>query len=79
VDDFAAFTFDHMRTEEEQVLAVAPGYLTDEDWLAIDHAFRDNRDPLVGAQPAEAFRRLHQRIANLVPVKLRPLFRESDS
>jgi hemerythrin-like domain-containing protein len=78
-DAYAAFTFEHMRIEEEQVLAAAPDYLTDEDWQAIDAAFGDNLDPLFGAQPTAAFRRLHQRIANLVPAKLRPLFRDSDS
>ena len=79
VDAYAAFTFEHMRVEEERVLVAAPDYLTREDWLAIDDAFRDNRDPLFGAQPTEVLRRLRQRIANLVPVKLRPLFREGDS
>lgn len=78
VDAYAAFTFDHMRTEEERILATASQYLTHEDWLEIDNAFRDNRDPLFGARPTEAFRMLHQRIANLVPVKLRPLFRRVD-
>lgn len=79
VDAYAAFTFDHIRMEEDRVLAAAPKYLQHEDWVVINRAFRDNRDPLFGAQPTEAFRRLHQRIANLVPAKLRSLFREGEA
>jgi hemerythrin-like domain-containing protein len=79
VDAFAALAFDHIRTEEEEVLDVAPKYLRHEDWLAIDGAFQDNNDPMFGSEPTMAFRKLRHRIANLVPVKLRPLFREAES
>jgi hemerythrin-like domain-containing protein len=77
-DAYAAFMFEHMRTEEERVLACASDLLTPEDWHELARAFREHEDPLFGARPTESFRRLHWRIANLVPRKLRPLFREGE-
>ena len=56
------------------MLAAAPRYLTREDWREIDRAFCDNQDPLFGARPAQDLGWHHQRIANLAPAKLRPLF-----
>jgi hemerythrin-like domain-containing protein len=79
VDAYTALTYEHMRTEEEKVLAVASEYLRPEDWLAIDGAFRDHDDPMFGDKPTGVFRRLRLRIVSLLPVKLRPLFRDTDA
>ncbi|MBM3356906.1 MAG: hemerythrin domain-containing protein [Betaproteobacteria bacterium] len=79
VDAYAALTYEHMRTEEQELLAAAPEYLRPEDWQAIDRAFGDHDDPMFGDKPTEAFRRQRLRIISLLPVKLRPLFRDSDA
>jgi len=78
VDAYAALIDDHMRLEEDAVLAAAQKHLTPEDWQAIHDAFSNNSDPLFGAQPTQAFGKLRQRIANLVPTKLKSTVRDSE-
>ncbi|MBI2225102.1 MAG: hypothetical protein HYU44_09135, partial [Betaproteobacteria bacterium] len=63
---------DHMEQEENRVLPLAEKYLQPDDWQAIDTAFRANRDPLGGEQLQREFRKLKQRIANLLPRRLKP-------
>jgi hemerythrin-like domain-containing protein len=41
---YAAFQWQHMRTEEEVVLPLAKRHLKPEDWQAIDAAFAANRE-----------------------------------
>lgn len=72
VESYAAFLEDHMEQEESQVLPVAEKYLQPGDWQAIDAAFRANQDPLRGEQLQQEFRKLKQRITNLLPRKLKP-------
>ena len=67
VDAYAAFHWSHMRKEEDVVFPLAEHVLTDTDWQAIDAAFSENDDPLFGAKPRAAFRRLFQLILELAP------------
>lgn len=43
LDDYAAFMWDHMGKEEEEVLPMASEHLNPEDWQTIDAAFAANR------------------------------------
>jgi len=72
VESYAAFLSDHMDQEENQVLPLAEKYLQPGDWQAIDAAFRANQDPLRGEQLQQEFRKLKQRIMNLLPRRLKP-------
>jgi hemerythrin-like domain-containing protein len=76
VNAYAALLLDHMRKEEQVVLPLAAEFLRPADWEAMAAAFAANEDPLFGERQQQAFRRLQQRIANLVPRKLKPLLRE---
>jgi len=71
VESYAAFLGDHMEQEENRVLPLAEKYLQPGDWQAIDAAFRANQDPLRGEQLQQEFRKLKQRITNLLPRKLK--------
>lgn len=73
VDEFAEFYWWHMRKEEEQLLPLALRHLATEEWQRVDSAFGDNTDPLFGAELAEEYRQLYQRIAELAPRPLRAL------
>jgi hemerythrin-like domain-containing protein len=66
-DTYADFHWQHMRTEEKEVLPLAEKHLTAGDWEAIDAAFTDNSDPLFGAEAGQAYDQLFQRIVNLAP------------
>jgi hemerythrin-like domain-containing protein len=67
VADFAAFHWEHMRLEENNLLPMAERHLTDADWNAIDAAFLGNSDPLFGVEQGAEFRDLFRRIVNLAP------------
>ncbi len=75
VDAYAALLSDHMRKEERVVLPLADAHLTEPDWAAMAAAFTENRDPLFGEEASQEMRRLRQRIANLVPRKMKSLLR----
>jgi hemerythrin-like domain-containing protein len=72
VDAYAELLWDHMKQEEDHVLAAALQYLTDSDWRAVDDAFRANDDPLFGTQVQIQFAKLKRQIINRLPRKLRP-------
>ena len=72
VEAYAAFLLDHMEQEEIRVLPLAEKHLRPGDWEAIDAAFRANQDPLRGEPLQQEFRKLRQRITNLLPRKLKP-------
>ena len=63
---YARFHWDHMQKEENELLPLAERHLTHADWLEIDAAFSNNRDPLAGAD-AHDFDRLFARIVSLAP------------
>ena len=67
VDEFARNYWEHMRKEEEQVFPLAQKLFTDEDWDALDRAFKANVDPLADDRNERDFRRLFSRIVSLAP------------
>ena len=67
VQAYAAFEWDHMRSEEDLVLPLARIHLTADDWRTIDDAFGKNGDPLVGARAGTEFDALFRRIVSLAP------------
>lgn len=66
-EGYAEFHWQHMRTEEDEVMPEALRVLGNEDWSVIDAAFRDNADPLVGASTADQCRELFRRVLLLAP------------
>lgn len=73
VNAYVALQDEHMRKEENEVLPLAEEFLKDEDWRAIDEAFRANEDPLFGAKQQHEFHALYRRITGLVPRQLKSL------
>lgn len=71
VNAYAELLRDHMKLEENHALKFARDYLRDDDWRAIDCAFRANEDPLFGPRARTEFAQLKLRIVNRLPQKLR--------
>ncbi len=67
VEAYAAFHWDHMQTEENDVLPLAEKHLTVGDWQAIDAAFLGHTDPMVGVDAGVKYDTLFRRIVNLAP------------
>jgi hemerythrin-like domain-containing protein len=67
VAGFAAFHWDHMRLEESDVIPLAKGHLTGDDWEVIDAAFLGHTDPLLGAERGAEYQDLFRRIVALAP------------
>jgi hemerythrin-like domain-containing protein len=67
VETYAAFHWQHMRTEEKEVLPLAREHLTPADWAEIDDAFLGHADPLLGADARAEYQALFRRIVNLAP------------
>ncbi|MEK6243306.1 MAG: hemerythrin domain-containing protein [Pseudomonadota bacterium] len=63
---YAQFHWEHMRKEENQLLPLAEGALTEADWKVIDEAFAGNEDPISDLREKD-FRTLYQRIVSLAP------------
>jgi len=59
--------WNHMRSEEMEVLPRAREHLKEADWAAIDKAFSDHEDPMFGDAPEARFARLLHRIAEMAP------------
>jgi nucleotide-binding universal stress UspA family protein/hemerythrin-like domain-containing protein len=67
VGRYARFLWDHMGREEGVILPAAQRHLLAEDWVAIDAAFAENRDPNFGGAADKQYRQLFSRIVNLFP------------
>lgn len=67
VDDYANFHWVHMSREENVILPLAEKYLTPEDWVGINAAFKSNSDPMVGINTQREFRELFRCLVNLMP------------
>jgi len=67
VQAYAAFHWDHMRTEEDKLIPLARDHLTEEDWKEIDAAFTGHSDPLFGATVKDEYEKLFREIVNLAP------------
>jgi hemerythrin-like domain-containing protein len=61
---------DHIRLEEEEVLPKTERLLTDTDWVELDAAFAQNRDPLAYSDGEDEFRPLFKRILMTLPAPL---------
>jgi hemerythrin-like domain-containing protein len=70
VAGYAAFHWEHMRLEENDLLPLAERHLTDADWDAIDAAFLGHTDPLFGAEQGDEYRDLFRRIVDLAPAPI---------
>jgi hemerythrin-like domain-containing protein len=67
VADYAAFHWDHMRVEENDLLPLAVRHLAVSDWDAIDAAFLGHTNPLLGMEQGDEYRDLFRRVVNLAP------------
>jgi hemerythrin-like domain-containing protein len=67
VERFVEGYWEHMRKEEEHVFPLAQKLFTDDDWDAIDRAFKANVDPLADDRNETDFRKLFSRIVSLAP------------
>lgn len=67
VKRYAAFLWEHLGREEGLILPAAQRHLLAQDWVAIDAAFSENRDPHFGGDDDKTYRQLFSRIVNLLP------------
>lgn len=70
VQSYAAFHWDHMRVEEDQLIPLARTHLTVDDWKEIDEGFTGHADPLFGHQSTEHYDDLFRRVVNLAPAPI---------
>jgi hemerythrin-like domain-containing protein/nucleotide-binding universal stress UspA family protein len=67
IDALADAVWKHMKLEESVILPMAVQHLQEIDWQDVAAAFEGNKDPSFGELPANEFRRMFTRIANLLP------------
>ena len=67
VEDYAAFHWNHMRAEEDEVLPLAEKHLSAADWDGVDTAFLGHVDPMHGVGAEGEYQALFTRIVNLAP------------
>jgi hemerythrin-like domain-containing protein len=66
---YAAFHWNHMRAEDEQLLPLARRYFSEADWKAIEEAYGDHGDPML-ALPAQECDALFRSIVALGAARL---------
>lgn len=71
-ESFVARYRTHMRKEEEEVFPVMLSVLAQEDWVEIDRAFEENRDPLAIARESGDYRRFFKRVVDIAPPPIGP-------
>ena len=67
VEAYAQFHWQHMKTEESEILPLARQHLTADDWSAVDAAFLGHTDPMLGIEAGAAYAALYSRIVMLAP------------
>ncbi len=67
---YVDFYLSHMSVEETRILPLAERVLTESDWAELDASFADNRDPLTGHVPEDAYQELFRRIVAVVPAPI---------
>jgi len=67
---YAEFYFQHMRTEETELLPVAQKALSDEDWAQLDAAFQSKGDPFMSGDRDPIYDRLFTRIVMRAPAPI---------
>lgn len=70
VQRYAEFTWQHMATEEHELIPIGETCLTTTDWQDIAHAFQENCDPLAGQQEGAHFLALFRQIVEQTPAPL---------
>lgn len=60
----------HMQLEETEVLPAALHRLSEADWVEVDAAFREARDPLTGHKPSEEYQALLEKILGRLPAPI---------
>ena len=68
--EYVQFYFNHMRTEETELLPVAQKMLGDDDWAQLNAAFQANADPLAGGDRDPTYDRLFTRIVMRAPAPI---------
>ena len=66
-EDYRRLQLRHLQKEEGVVMPMAKLALRPEDWVEINAAFADNRDPLFSDDAQESVRALYSRVVNLAP------------
>lgn len=67
---YVRFYLEHMRLEEAQILPAAEQHLQGDEWVALNSAFEQDRDPLAGGPRDPAFEQLFTRIVNTAPAPI---------
>ncbi|MEY3487266.1 MAG: hypothetical protein RL075_1271, partial [Pseudomonadota bacterium] len=67
---YLKFYFDHMRTEELELLPAAERLLDADDWTVLNAAFSTHRDPLAGGLRDPSYDRLFSRIVLTAPAPI---------
>jgi len=67
---YLKFYFDHMRTEEHELLPAAERLLDADDWTVLNAAFSTHRDPLAGGLRDPSYDRLFSRIVLTAPAPI---------
>jgi hemerythrin-like domain-containing protein len=70
VQSYAAFHWNHMRVEEDQLFPLARIHLTVDDWNEIAAAFAGQSDPLFDHTSTEHYDDLFRRVVNLAPAPI---------
>ena len=70
VQAYVTAYLDHIRLEETEVLPLAERLFTEADWVELDAAFMQNRDPLTYRDDEDEFRPLFKRILMALPAPL---------
>ncbi|MPW18110.1 hemerythrin domain-containing protein [Paraburkholderia sp. CNPSo 3157] len=66
VEEYAAFSANHRRLEEEVILPAAHQWLTEADWNELGEAFGTNRDPFAGVNVEADLGRLFAMIVRAI-------------
>ena len=64
---YVRFYVEHMHIEEAEVLPLAEAKLSADDWIELDCAFAENRDPLAGFDAVAAYQPLFKKILETLP------------
>lgn len=66
-EDYRRLQLRHLQKEEGVVMPMAKQALRPKDWVEINAAFADNKDPLFSDDAQESVRALYSRVVNLAP------------
>ena len=69
VTAYADFHWQHMRSEEQELLPLAERAFSEEDWAAVAEAFAQNDDPIADLR-GQDFEKLYSRILSLAPAPI---------